>query len=830
MPFHRTSNQSDFLGAVHGGPDDDCLDQRMLGAGLEHSGARINLDLKSIRAAINRVEAEAKATLEAESHARADARARALAENQRVDAAHRDIDDPVARNAAMVAPAVTDQIQSEQRARRLAATQRVLAATRLTRSVEQRDAAGLFAAPAPGPAPAPAPVPPDAVCDRGIPNFGSVQTGTAQPVVVEAVARGPGGVASTRAAAEQRAIAALESRLQAELELQDAALRREHSETLASSAARARCDAEEQIRLVCENRVQAERRLQSAAMARVEAEQHADEQACARMVLENQAMQEARMRASAECRQAEILHAQSAADHLAQQTAQAEAVALQAALDMTEQETALCQRRTDAALVRAQDAQLLTQLEQQRAEAEQRTWQAIQERLLVERAAAEAVANSLQAAQERLASEQAIERNVGARLQLEEEQLATLRVQEQLEQDLCAAREAEAGARLRMSAELAKRTELQRSAAQTALDLAHESVQLTRAERARVVAEQEALAAVLAKLRGEQSVCAAAQARADADRQYARTMQERETRETELRIAADERAYAEAQRNLQLAQQTAIEHKGAAEATQAALADAERAALVVAALELAEEQRAAAEQQRAGSQDDALKAIQDKQRVSLLREHTNRLVAQAMQEKTRLEQEELSLAKTQLHVVQGLRDEITRATTARRAQLQLVQQRRHAAATLAANEELRLTQQRADAVTPMPTSLVTSEIAIASHLLAQQLIDRLTRNGGDPAEWRVRAAAILAEADTHVALDQRPRSAPRRRLGSITSVIAGVVLVAGCSVATALRWQTTSFKALAKPRTESVVLASPACKHRTSIELSHDCRNSAARS
>ena len=202
-----------------------------------------------------------------------------------------------------------------------------------------------------------------------------------------------------------------------------------------------------------------------------------------------------------------------------------------------------------------------------------------------------------------------------------------------------------------------------------------------------------------------------------------------------------------------------------------------------------------------------MKAVQEKQRLAAQREQTNRLVAQAMQEKAELEREGLTLAEAQLQAAQAVRDEIARATAARRAQLQLAQQRQQAAAALANGEESRLAAQQAPvvevaiaaAVAAPATPVVMDQDAATAYLLAQQLIDRLTRNGGDPAEWRARAAAILAEADTHVALVNRRHATPRRSLGSIVSMVAGVALVAGCSVATAIGWQNGPVTAAAAP-------------------------------
>ena len=85
MQSHQPSDQAhqaDYLPASAAALDDGSLDDQPHSAVTQRNGTRINLDLKSIRAAINRVEAEAKATLAAESRARAEARARAIAEDQ----------------------------------------------------------------------------------------------------------------------------------------------------------------------------------------------------------------------------------------------------------------------------------------------------------------------------------------------------------------------------------------------------------------------------------------------------------------------------------------------------------------------------------------------------------------------------------------------------------------------------------------------------------------------------------------------------------------------------------------------------------------------------
>ena len=264
-------------------------------------------------------------------------------------------------------------------------------------------------------------------------------------------------------------------------------------------------------------------------------------------------------------------------------------------------------------------------------------------------------------------------------------------------------------------------------------------------ERERVVAEQQALSAVLEKLRREQSVCAAAQARAEADEQYNRILAERESVEAAERTATEERCRAEQHRNDQHRQQAERHEKATAIAIAAAQSAAEKHAVALAALQAAEQRRITAEL-------IAMQAMQEKQKVALQREQTNLSVAQALAEKTAIEQEQLSMAQEELVALRSCQDEIRKAAESRRQQLLLAKDRQASAASIATAEHHRLaTQLKAISGEPSPIRQWNHDEALD---VAKNLIERLTRNGIDSDEWRARANAVLAE--TGVALSQPP--------------------------------------------------------------------------
>ena len=667
---------------------------------------------------------------------------------------------------------------------------------------------------------------------------------------------------------DERMLKARGVRLQADLALEDATLRREQAEAIASQAALARCEAEDCSRLVQEARLQAERKLQSTALARIEVEQYAESQLQAKLALElevtrqtqlrgateDRAIEAARIRLEeeqraaslaakrieheeaakeaaqarniaeqeavatlvehahlqrravetatlkaeqavmlaeaerqhavaeemalralqekvgcervardaalarqhADTRQALVLQSKAQVDESARLAAEAEANALQLALENSSREAVLAGQRVAAAEARAIDAETLAKTEQERAEMEQAAWQAIQARLAIEQENRETAQNSLQLAESQLTVQEATQREIKAKEAALQRELDQLREVEKSEEALRLAREAAAIIAMNAANDALQRLAVQQESEQIVLNLARETAILAEIERERVAAEQQALSAVLEKLRREQTVCAAAQARAEADEQYNRILAERESVVAAEHAAIEERSHAEQHRNDQHRQQTERHEHATAVAAETALAAAEKHAIAIAATEVAEDRRMTAE-------TIAMKAMQEKQKVALQREQTNLSVAQALAEKTVIEQEQLSMVEAELEALRACQEHIRQAAESRRQYLILAQQRQASAASLASAEQHRLE------VEVENISAQRSAVARLNHDkaldAAEKLIERLTRNGIDSEEWRARAQAILAESGGEIALSSNsPSTTP-----SITS-------------------------------------------------------------
>jgi hypothetical protein len=269
--------------------------------------AGTGLDLRAIREAISRVEAETAATVIAENRLRAETRAReqAASDSATDEATHElradaEADKQGAATTQQVAHAGAQrQVESrartdvriteladerEQRERSARTTTEMLIAARseaieLINLREQAEAEELAATLRRAPA--------------------EVQAREESRLRAAAEIEHH-ATAVARTESEQRALATLQLRLQTELEMHATAVRREHAEELALASAQACRDAEEQTRIAAENRVLVEREHQEAANVRVEAEQHAEAAARNRLAAEALAIDDARQRAEAE--------------------------------------------------------------------------------------------------------------------------------------------------------------------------------------------------------------------------------------------------------------------------------------------------------------------------------------------------------------------------------------------------------------------------------------------------------------------------------------------------------------------------------------------------
>lgn len=941
-------------------------------AASDRNGQHIPLDLKSIRAAIDRVEADARAVLAAESQSRADIHARTNA------AVHQ-------TTATSVLPAADHGIPATGKA-----SGHGEPANAALRTETGHDAMPQMPAVFQGDSDMVAADSQDVVRSVAVPHpplvlaqtNSAARAGPSQTLMagtgsqlksLAVIEKEQQAAAAARGESEQRAITALEHRLQAELALQDAALRREQVEQLADTAARARCEAEDRIRLACEMRLQAERKLQSAALARVEAEQNADVQVHARLAVEAQAAQEAQSRAAVETQAADaaririeeeqraatlavlrhtreqtavelaqarnaaeqdalemlsqqaevqrsatetavvkaqhtaqltqverehvaaeaqavdmlqqriateiegrhaavardaaeqrhiaLLRSQAESDLAAQAATQREQAVIEAALVMTHRETQLTQQRAQNAADSALVLAALVEIEQGHADAEAEARSVDEKRLQTERDNVETLAQTLQVAQQKLITEQAIQRDAAGILEAQQSHLQSVRAQEEMTQALRLAQEVEAKAIQHVVAQVAEQAQLQRRTAQTALLTARESVQLTQMERDRSVAEQEALAAVLARLRNEQNICGAAQARAKADIQSVHDQQAQEAQEVEQasRQAAVQTAHrqakiqaaldvAEKQRQgadhdavmaaraklvaLQAARDAATQRTRLAQQHQAvseqrlqlevltlhadkirfdaesdALVQEQRHALLQQAAAKAASQSASyasalahTAQQNAQAQDLVLKAVQQKHAVALRRQQTTLKVMQTLQQKLAHEDAALVLKQEQLAALdacnQAFSMEVRKEAEARRQRLAMAQKKCAAATVLASAQEDRLAQVRAS--TAHETAPVVSRVEVHAALLVEQLIERLTGPEAESENWRIRAAALLAEVGSPAAENDQAATGvapagktpvPARRRNVPTGAVAVAALVVSCACIAAMGFQ-----------------------------------------
>lgn len=483
-------------------------------------------------------------------------------------------------------------------------------------------------------------------------------------------------IAQATARYEQRSQDAILQHQQIELELQEAARRREHLAELALSTAQARYDAEETICAMHTRRIETETELRTTAELRMEAQAHAESEIVERLASETAAIAMAHQRVIAE-QQASAAAALRCADehyalelatqraHLdreaaefAQATAAAEAGRVSAAADYADLQSQLAAMSAQ----QLHQAQLLAAMEKERLDAERLASDALQSRYQTEQAAQqEALARAAEAAiTEQLLQAQAHCEHMLR--QAQEIENAALDV---------SVREANAAANMRQQA------------AQAAVEASHNAVALTKIAAQRVESEERELVLMQKKVLLEEQAlktsevsAAALQTSVNAARIAEQEMQLRlkseQTRsdlllqqaqtDRQLRLAIEAEATALRHAHDQTQQQLLLQREAARLALQTTQAEMQAVHLeqqrtaAAHALHVATEQRCAAEQRRADLlQQQASEAVACANAACELALHEENALLAMQQKNDAVHQRKLSSQRV-LHHVQQQRD------------------------------------------------------------------------------------------------------------------------------------------------------------------------------
>jgi len=383
------------------------------------------MDLHAIRAAIARVEAEARASVAAENRAYIEARARAAAEERA------QLDHQAESEESQLADSERNARQASQM--RFAASQKALESTRARARMEAEAALQVSVKQEAEPVHQSAVVSPErgALSGRSQARMEElVQARTAmhqltserelaeaeileltmqstpkQVLALELIKAHSAALkhqqmmADERAASEQAAITALEARLVAEQELRDAAERRHQSEVYATEIAQERRTVEQQLEAMARQRIELEHQAAQAAKLRLEQETLATEQArqheqtesaAAAIIQQRREVEQENAQLAAQRQQVELQ-----AVHAANEQKQAESAQLaaeQQQLELQQQrvqqqkiQAKQAQARLDVARLQAEAVQRTVQLEQQRAmELEQQQAQINEQQLIVQ--------------------------------------------------------------------------------------------------------------------------------------------------------------------------------------------------------------------------------------------------------------------------------------------------------------------------------------------------------------------------------------------------------------------------------------------------------------
>lgn len=200
------------------------------------------------------------------------------------------------------------------------------------------------------------------------------------------------------------------------------------------------------------------------------------------------------LRATAETEQARMLQQREIAERSAQEASEAKKVAEQQLLEKTSQQAEFQRKTAELAIARAREAITLAAAQRERANAEQKAFNALQQKLKLEHERIAAEQQALAAIEERLESEKRPHADATACARLETEQTLITRAHEE------AARNARKAAQDRLAGEKvflgksAEQARLQSEAADAVEAKAREAIELARLESARAeqVAHDEA--------------------------------------------------------------------------------------------------------------------------------------------------------------------------------------------------------------------------------------------------------------------------------------------------------------------------------------------------